>query len=188
MLLVVALAILWIASNRTWLTRQHFQHFDRIRGRVWSLSVCQGRLAVVREEVDMTGDHHSGRVWGWINSADGWKSWQAEEPDKALVYYFIPGLTMKNVTMGGAFGISWGRASCGYGGRCSGISIHLAYPLLITTAAIVIPWIHGKRRRARTYGIRCVSCNYDLRATPNRCPECGTLVAPSNSLGPEQMS
>ncbi|HEX4796340.1 MAG TPA: hypothetical protein VH370_21305 [Humisphaera sp.] len=52
------------------------------------------------------------------------------------------------------------------------------WPLAILLA---VPWavgvIRGRRRRRRFRIGHCAKCGYDMRATPKRCPECGTPTA-----------
>jgi hypothetical protein len=56
--------------------------------------------------------------------------------------------------------------------------IALAFLLLPATRARH-HWQRARRRRAN----RCPTCNYDLRATPDRCPECGTTpVTPPHTI------
>lgn len=52
-------------------------------------------------------------------------------------------------------------------------------PLLIWPALAVVT---GSRRRRRTAALQCFHCGYDMRATPDRCPECGR-EAPHEATG-----
>lgn len=45
-----------------------------------------------------------------------------------------------------------------------------AFGILILPVALAACWI-SRVRRARTS--TCLTCGYDVRATPERCPECG---------------
>jgi hypothetical protein len=50
----------------------------------------------------------------------------------------------------------------------------------LTLATAVLPlfvWLRGRRRRRRLVKFACAECGYDMRASPGRCPECGTVPA-----------
>ena len=64
--------------------------------------------------------------------------------------------------------------------RQVGVSRLIRLPYwFVAAATLVVPSMSIRRacreRSRQSVGTRCLTCNYDLRATPDRCPECGTI-------------
>ena len=51
--------------------------------------------------------------------------------------------------------------------------------LFALTSILPMLWLRDWHRRRRFGPGQCQRCGYDLRATPQRCPECGAVPAPS---------
>jgi hypothetical protein len=84
---------------------------------------------------------------------------------------------MYTIARGGGPHVDIPGARCErYGAQSWVVEIRYVWPLVIFgVAPAVWVWRFWRRRRRREAGC-CRVCGYDLRATPDRCPECGSEV------------
>jgi hypothetical protein len=54
------------------------------------------------------------------------------------------------------------------------------YPLIVLTRFVRRQILRWRRRKT----VQCLNCGYDIRATPDRCPECGTVTGDSTAPAP----
>ena len=178
LLLCVAVVAMWVRSYWCFdqLFRQRLDAGGRLRG--VQVQSYRGALAIHMLLLDRTfagaerladGFHHT--------RLRGGPGWGAYDPTTTKVHAgFGSGGFRYRIGTGppGSAGaqIIWGTAR---------VWVVPYYALALATAALPAAraWRRWKRRREHPPG-SCPSCGYDLRATPDRCPECGK-VAPAPS-------
>jgi hypothetical protein len=164
----VVIAIAWGHS----IGRREGLLFQRDRQFV-QVTVSDGEMtAIVITKLEGGMQANAGAIWSLVSEV------YFREPSKSISrrlgfvgFYFSTGIG------GGYVGTLWGgdeRFGKGW------ILRSPLWPLCLATAMLpgvrLIRWrIHRRRHLAGT----CPACGYDLRATPERCPECGRITMKS---------
>jgi len=164
--LCVTTCVLWARSFRS------CDSFEAGAGLTyWEIDSYHGEIGF-RWETDASTD--IARIWR--ERRDGplsWHSWPASlaGPLATEDQWGVPGFGGHNYELSHMFVVSSGQAITH--------SRLLVAPAWFVAAVFAVPGLVWLRRvRARRRCVRpglCPSCGYDLRATPDRCPECGAV-------------
>jgi len=175
LMLCVAACVTWGRSHRQAATL-HREWDDRVRSTycAYYISSVDGRVSVWRQ-------------WRWVRPSDSaysfhdgcerrrreraWHGWEYMPAFSVLV---PPTKSKWEVA-----GFSYGRETEQHPARVATSQV-LVVPHWSLAAASLTPLglaaIERRRRLRRWRRTACASCGYDLRATPDRCPECGAAA------------
>ena len=134
----------------------------------WILGSDTGAIYIARR-VDTWGgsSHSSSGVWNQYSS-DPTVSTQQE-----LIWNGDPPVLCADWSRGG---FHWGRINTANGILTFAVVPHYALTLLTALPPAYLIRSVRRRRRRRKLGL-CEHCGYELRASPERCPECGRVAA-----------
>jgi hypothetical protein len=165
LLLCIFIVCLWVRSSSA-SDRLIFRHTDGSR----HLRSAPGRLVFGFDLSDWS--HQPSWYYGWRFESDP-PTPAVNDLIEVLVLSISSGDTSEHWDRGGFAWSRWRSAS-----RKSSIA-RLIVPfwfLAAITAILPLFRLLLRLRTRRNPRGHCRSCGYDLRATPDRCPECGTAV------------
>jgi hypothetical protein len=180
LILFVAVVALWVRSY--WVSDDVTRESADGEG-FWSWSFAhagRGRLLLVRHTIAYSSGgnrHPAGLRWdrkAGPPSAD-WPMIAAGAGSDVVGWQFA------------GFGHRWRDEQKLYGAdRCDWVTLPIWFAAAVT-GAVSAPGsaAHARRRRRRWRERRglCPTCGYDLRATPDRCPECGMMASKVSAPG-----
>ena len=158
--LLAALCVLWV---RSYIVQDSWRGWTTHRGQ--GVSLTRGRLVVWRTD-QATANPSNAMPFGYVSLRPPPDPELYVAYDKSLMDLRLPGLRI----VGGVFN-----------GDMTGHQFWLSFGWLAAVLAIVPLFWLRRRMVGRGRPNHCHACGYDLRATPERCPECGALPEPPHN-------
>ena len=174
-LAVAALALLL----RGWLTS------DVIKTYAWDPAARRYSELHVISQGGLLSVHHSGTTLA--ATADDAQARRRAGPGGRAYWHYRERASPRNESPWLNFASSHGAAHAGVAnpnGKSDDWTMELqllpaaGFFLALPIALAAVRWANARRRKRMVIAGQCVGCGYDLRASPDRCPECG--LAPIN--------
>jgi hypothetical protein len=172
LLLLIATSLMWVRS---------YWYFDEYRsvnpgnGQLIDLLSVYGGVQVGKAENVHNTNGELGWTWDTSSSTPLDPNHWATVPSSQ--WQALTGPSPDRVIRGFGFRLIWGDLAK----SMPFWTLRIPYGFLLIVSAgfpalFAARWLRSKRASRRRREGRCASCGYDLRATAERCPECGSVA------------
>ncbi|HWE94437.1 MAG TPA: hypothetical protein VG269_10770 [Tepidisphaeraceae bacterium] len=171
LVLFAATVVLWVRSYWKGDTIYHITKGHYCHTQAWS---SYGKIDIARERASRAGQIMPSGEEGW--KWGGFELYPYLEAFAPETYFFPPDGGDQQSRVWVWCGLEWWHKAIATDSSDT-LTVPYAYPV---SALALLPLAWASRRllamiRARARNGLCPTCGYDLRATPDRCPECGAV-------------